>query len=96
MRFPDDFTREGRSRRVKSLNHSVEIKMVHWLERWLLEENMVICRQCGGWQNIRESGAPFLGLHKAGCAFSDHVSQVPLGELAEILTGWHFILIDDE
>lgn len=96
MNCRDDFNREGRAREVRRLNQIVEAKLLRWAERWQIEGGTIKCRACGGQQSIPESGKVFQDNHRDTCLFSGSHSQIPLGELAEILSLWHFELWDDE
>lgn len=96
MNRRDDFNREGRAREVRRLNQSVETELQRWGERWQILGSNVTCRACGGKQLISESGEEFHRNHRDTCIFSGTHSQIPLGELADILSAWHFELWDDE
>jgi hypothetical protein len=96
MKCRDDFNREGRPREVRRLNQLLETKVQSWGERWQLEGSYVRCRACGGQQPISETGNVFHRNHANTCIFYASPSQTPLGELADILSGWHFELWEEE
>jgi hypothetical protein len=95
MGIQDDFAREGRPNQVRQLNRSVEVKIDQWSKRWKLQGVHVRCQHCGGKQKLSDAGKPFLDQHKPGCVFSGD-RQIPFGELAEILSGCHLELWDEE
>jgi len=96
MKCGEDFDREGRPREVRRLNQVVEAKVQRWGEQWQLLGTFVACRACGGQQPISETGQVFQRNHRDSCVFSGNHSQIPLGELADILSAWHLELWDDE
>jgi hypothetical protein len=96
MGFQDDLAREGRPQQVKRMNQSAEIKVKNWSKRWKLNGIYVICRHCGGRQKLSEAGRSFEDRHKDYCVFFKDPSQLPFGELAEILSEWRLELWSDE
>lgn len=96
MGFQEDLAREGRSSKVQHLNQAAELAMSKWSERWRLHGKLVSCLHCGGSQKLSDSGKPFLEQHKPTCSFAGEPGQVPFGELADILSGWHLELFDED
>ena len=96
MGIQDDFAREGRAREVMHLNQSVESALANWSLNWSLDRVSVVCRHCGGTQKISDSGEPFHDRHEKICTYLSKSTQHPIGDLANILSGWHLVLWDDE
>jgi hypothetical protein len=96
MGFQEDLAREGRSSMAQQLNKATELALSKWTQRWQLHGVHVSCLHCGGRQALSDSGKPFLSQHKRACAFSSEPGQVPFGDLAEILSGWHLELFDED
>ncbi|MBT9573727.1 MAG: hypothetical protein IV106_21985 [Pseudomonas umsongensis] len=96
MGIKDDFAREGRPEQVRRLNQLVESELAEWAKRWKLDGACVICQRCGGKQNISDSGVPFQNHQNNSCASIPTPYQLPLGDLAKILSGWHLDLWFDE
>jgi hypothetical protein len=92
----DDFCREGNSRIVKIINQDVSSKIEEWGRAWSIIGSTVLCKGCGGTQDISESGGAFLE-HQSSCyKFRNPNEEVPIGKLADILANWRLELWRDE
>lgn len=96
MTFRDDLARDGRHFAVKCANKQVEVSLVDWNQRWVLDGVSVSCIECGGAQLLSESGTTFEGRHAADCDLSKLPFQMPFGQLAEILSGWCIEIWDED